>query len=492
MGIIIKQSIKSTSYSYLGAVIGAVNTGLLMPKLLSTEEIGLINYIIAISLILSQFSSLGLGSLINRIFPYFRDEKSNHNGFFTIGFVVSLVGSLLSIALYFIFKAWFLKGEHNTLEAENYIYYIVPLTIVYIYLNFFDNFLKGLYNSTIGILHKEITTRILITLSIVLYYFEYLDLTGFVLIYFLSYSIPVFLLSWSLIQQKEFVLRRPRRLHIRKLKGMMFKVSFFGIISGFSGIAILNIDKYMLEQYVGFSGVGVYAITFYFATMILMPARAIQKISTIVLSESWKNNDLENINVIYKKSSITQLIIGSYIFIGLWANIDNIIEVIGPDFESGRNVIFFIGMSNLIVMVSGVAQAIIATSKKFVYASVFMLIMLALIIVTNWLLIPVYGVEGAAFASFLSMGIVSLIRYLFIWKSFKLQPYNYQHLLVIAIVVISYVSTLILPSLSNPFIDIVLKGIVISIGFGIMIYFSKVSMDINEKIDQVVRRFIKI
>ena len=41
MGLIAKQTIKGSIYSYLGAFIGFVNVALLMPQIFTTDEIGL-------------------------------------------------------------------------------------------------------------------------------------------------------------------------------------------------------------------------------------------------------------------------------------------------------------------------------------------------------------------------------------------------------------------------------------------------------------------
>ena len=48
MGIIARQTIKGSVYSYLGAAIGFINVGLIMPQIFSTEQIGLTNLLIAV------------------------------------------------------------------------------------------------------------------------------------------------------------------------------------------------------------------------------------------------------------------------------------------------------------------------------------------------------------------------------------------------------------------------------------------------------------
>lgn len=491
MGIIIKQSIKSAVYSYIGAAIGFVNFGLLMPKLLTTEEIGLTQYIFSIVLILSQFTGLGFSNITNRLFPYFRNSNKNHHGFFTLGLFVSSIGSLLAILFYFSLKTTFLEGEADQPMLQEYIFYILPLTIITIFLNYFDVFFRALFNATIGVFLKEVFTRVLNSITIILYFLQWIDFSTFVFLYFLSYSLPTLILGIILLFKGEFKIQRPRPFLIKRLKWLMISVGGFGLITGFSNIAILQFDKYMLNLFEDLAAVGVYSTTFYFATMILLPARSIKKIATIILSESWKNNDMDNIKTIYVKSTITQLVIGSYIFLGLWVNIDNIISVLGVDFEAGRYVIFFIGLANIIDMLAGVNHAIISTSKKYIYASVFMIIMLVLIVITNWIFIPIYGIKGAAIASFISMFITTFLRYIFVWKSFNLQPYNYKHLIILLIVAITYFGSIAIPEIANPYLDTVLKGSVITILFSVMIYFSKVSEDINDKANQLLRKFIK-
>ena len=62
MGLIARQSIKGSIYTYAGALLGFVNAGLLMPKFFKTEEVGLVNLLIAVTLIFSQLGSFGLGA----------------------------------------------------------------------------------------------------------------------------------------------------------------------------------------------------------------------------------------------------------------------------------------------------------------------------------------------------------------------------------------------------------------------------------------------
>lgn len=129
MGIIVKQSIKGTFWSYAGVVIGFVTTGLLFPRFLSKELIGLLSLLISFSVIFTQLSTLGINGVTARLFPYFRNSKNNHNGYLFISSVVILVGFTITMTFFGLFYPQFIHAniEKSELLSE-YAYLIAPLT----------------------------------------------------------------------------------------------------------------------------------------------------------------------------------------------------------------------------------------------------------------------------------------------------------------------------------------------------------------------------
>lgn len=115
---------------------------------------------------------------------------------------------------------------------------------------------------------------------------------------------------------------------------------FFGVIVGFSNVLVLSVDRIMVEKMIGMDAAGVYSITFFFGTLVVIPARSLRKIAGTMLAEAWKNKDMKTIEEIYSKSIVNQLLIGVLIFIGLWSNIHNVFEILPKDYESGKWVIF--------------------------------------------------------------------------------------------------------------------------------------------------------
>lgn len=277
---------------------------------------------------------------------------------------------------------------------------------------------------------------------------------------------------------------------LREHKREIFRVALFGIIAGFSGTAVISIDKYMINHYLGLDAAGIYSVCFYFGTLILMPARAIRKISSIVIAESWKRNDTDEIGKIYSKSTITQMVIGLYLFMGVWLNIDNIFSII-PDYSSGRYVIFFIGLAYVLEMSAGLSGMIMLNSGYYAFFSYLTLFNVLLIVINNMIFIPIFQITGGAIASAITILLFAVFRFIFLKLKFGLNPYNYKHLIVLAVSLVSFAAVYFLPASDNAIIDIGIKGSVLSILFGMLIFFTKVSEDINNAVLMLLKKIIR-
>lgn len=486
MGVIIKQTIKGTIYTYIGVLIGFVTAGFLFPLFFKSEEIGLINILVTYSAIFAQFASLGIHSVTTRLFTYFRNENNGHNGFLFIAIITSLVGFLISLLVFYVLKPILLEtGSKDSLLFTEYFYYNIPLIFFTLFFNTFDNYYKVLYNSVVGTVLKELVQRFLILISIIIFYFGWADFKLFVILYILASSLPTMFILMSLIYDKHFHLK-PSIAFIKKdLALSMVSVGFFGIITGFSSLAILRIDSIMIASMVGLSATGIYITVYFFSTLILLPSRQLQKISSTVLADAWKENNLENIKEIYYKSCINQFIISALVFIGLWGNIDNIFRILPPEFIVGKYVLFYLALANVIDMATGVNGTVISNSKYYRFHTYIMLVLIFLLIFTNYILIPILGITGAAMASAISVFIFNIARYLFLYIKFKMQPFNFKFIYVILISIISYFAVYFIPLFDNLILDIFIRSSIMIMIFSILTIALKISDDINKKIREI-------
>ena len=480
MGIIKQQTIKGTFYSYLGILIGFITLSIIQPHTLTTEQIGLTGLLTSFSLMFAQFSILGFNGTA-RYFPYFRSDENKHNGYLFLAATVSLAGICIFILLAYVFKSEIITAKVQTSTLfEKYYWFLVPLTFFTLFFNVFDLYARMLYNTTSGRILTEFTKRVFILVSVLLLYFKLVSFEVFMYVWLAANIIPTVLMVRVLIRDGQFHLKPNLKFIDKEVIRKLINICFFTILTGSAPIIVDNIDKYIINTKFGLSDTGIYTIAFYFATVITLPARSLYSITYTVVAESWKTNDLANIKDIYKKSCINQLVSALFIFILIWANINNIFELLPPKFQAGKYVIFFIGIGNLIDSATGINGVILATSKYFKYDSLFYLMLIAVTVTANLLLIPIFGITGAAIASAITFLVFNFFRYLFILIAFKMQPFNYKNILTILLGAgVYFLSLWIVPRMPNFIIDIMVRSLFIAIVYGVTIYYFNVSDDIT-------------
>jgi O-antigen/teichoic acid export membrane protein len=491
MGVIQKQSIRGTVYTYGGAVLGFIISGILFPNYLSTSQIGVINVVVSYSTIFALLASLGFLSTTTKFFPFFRNKEKRHNGFIFLGSTVSFIGFLLTLCVFLLLKPIITRsGIGDNVLFEQYTDLIIPLAFFILYFNFFDYINKDLFQATRGLFLRDFLMRILIIGSTFLFAYNFVDFDDFTNLYVLVYSIPVIVLIFYLIVDGNFSLRPSRKFLNKSLVKNMISVSFFGILTSSTGIITQHIDRIMVKDLLNFSEAGIYTTCFFFGTLVALPSRALIRISSSVIADSFKQGNLMLIKNIYSKSVLNQFIIGLYLFIGIWVNIDSIFVILGEEFISGKWVIFLISIAFLTDMLSGTSSNIIGNSAFYRFQSIFMTIMVAIVIVTNIIFIPLYGIVGAALSSLIAKLIFNLLKFFFLWKKLDLQPYDKKILISVLIALITMIIGVIIPSNSYFIFDILIRSIAVSIIFGCSIYYSKVSVDINKFILQLKEKLI--
>lgn len=492
MGVIQKQTIKGTIYSYIGVVLGFVTTGLFYPFMLEDGQIGVLKLLMSYSVLATQIAGLGFNGVTVRLFPYFRDEKTAHKGFLYLALLVTTLGLILTLVGLTILEPWIIaKSAEKSALFIQYFWLIYPLIIFQLLFGVLDNYYTQLLKSTFAIFIREIIQRTLLIGSILAYYFNWLNFNQFVYSFVTIISLPTLLLIYQIYRDKMLKINPTLKYIDKDLSKQIIRVSLYSILTSFTGVVILNVDSIMLSTMVGIGATGIYAINYFFGVLIKVPIRPMVKISNAVISESWKNNDIDNINDIYFKSTVNQMIIGSYLILGVLINITSIYQYLPINYEEGKLVLVFIGLASWVEMATGVSKSVIGTSKYYYIQSIAMIGLAVLVVITNYIFIPYYGITGAGFASFLSLLAFNAFRYFYIWYKFKMQPYNIVHLKIILLSVGLYFIATLLPLTNNYFIDIPYRSIILTVLFGLSVYFLKFSKELNSIVDKFAIKLFK-
>ena len=484
MGIIKRQTIKGSIYSYLGVVIGFFIT-IISIKLFSPEQIGLTAILAAVSAMYSQFSTLGFTKVIERLFPYFRDKDKNHNGFLFLTIIVGIVGFAISVVTFLLLKPYIIESnlQKSPLLVE-YIWYLVPLIFFRMFFLMLDTYNKMLYDATTGSILSDFVYRVGNLALFGAFFVNWINFPQYVFGFVVLLSFPAVYLAGLLLFRKQFNLQPKLEFLKPPLRKEMVSLSVFGLISSLSAVALLNIDTIMLNGYFNLTTTGVYAISFFFGTIIMVPSVALGKISSTIIAEAWKKNDLETIDDIYYKSSINQLFAALLLFILMVTNLHNIFKVLGPAYLGGEWVIILIALSKLIVSSTGSSVQIIGTSHKFKIQTYSMAVLVVLSVIFYMIFIPLWGMIGAAVGSLLSISSASLLRVFYLQQNMKLFPYRLVHLKCLTIGLLAFVVGKIIPVIDNFIIDLFVRCSNISVVFIGLCYLFKITGDLNQIVDK--------
>ena len=102
MGIVRNQSIKNSMSFYIGMAIGAINTVIIYPNVFNDhpEHFGLIQILVAYSIVIATFSSLGIPKTFIRFFPAIRQKGQ----LYFLSLITPLFGFVIMSVCYSFFK----------------------------------------------------------------------------------------------------------------------------------------------------------------------------------------------------------------------------------------------------------------------------------------------------------------------------------------------------------------------------------------------------
>ncbi|HEU4607147.1 MAG TPA: polysaccharide biosynthesis C-terminal domain-containing protein, partial [Chitinophagaceae bacterium] len=340
---------------------------------------------------------------------------------------------------------------------------------------------------------KEVLFRFLVTVLIVLttwhfiksfdafitlYSFTYLALVIFLFLYFYKNGQLHFSFRFS---------RVSRRLY-RKVVTFISFVWAGGLVFNVATVFDTIIIAAILPN--GMAALAPFLLAQNIASLIQAPQRAVISASVGPLSQAWKEKDYRKINTIYHRSSINQLIFASAMFCLIWLNFEDGIYTfhLQQDYLAAKWAFFFMGLTRVIDLGTGVNAQIIGTSTAWRFEFLSGLILLALMLPLNWLLTERIGILGPAISNLVAFSVYNLIRYLFLWRKFKMQPFSSKTVFTLVLAAVSYYVCFWLFDRYQGLQWILLRSSVFSILFVTGMFLLRLSPDLKPVLSTVKKR----
>ena len=490
MGLVVRQSIFNTVISYAGVVIGYINLLYLYPKFFAPEQVGLLRTIQDAAILLTPFAQFGVTQSIVKYFPSFANDKKQSGSFISLMLLLAAGGFSLFLISFAVFRetiaAYF---ETNASDFLAYTSLIVWLTFILLMTAVLEAYSRSLLKTIVPNLLRDVVIRLLLTFLVVAYSLDLITYDQFILSTVGGYALCLLLLMFYLWRSGELQLNLNFSVLKTAISGGMMKYSVLGFAGTAGMIIIGKMDSLMVSAMIGLGANAVYTTAFYIATVIEIPRRAFSQITMPLISRAFEKNDLAEISTLYRKTALHQLIIGSLLMLGVAANLDSIFSLMPKSdiYQAGYYVVLIIGGAKLTDMLFGPSSEIIVLSKYYAYNIVLILLLAAMTVIMNTLFIPKYGIEGAAYGAAIALIAFNVIKFIFIWIKLGLQPFSSAFIKVIFIAALTWAIQLILPRISNVFLDIAVRSSIMTAVFGGLVYWSAVSEEGNGIVTRILR-----
>lgn len=474
MSVIARQGFKYSIIGYLGFLLGTVSAIFIFPY--DMEFYGKLRFIMPMAEIILPFVVFGL-SYSNVKFFFSAKNDGKHQNLLSLSLVAVCINFLIFLGGFFLAAYFFPEVKMTQLWKMKLI--ILPLVLVLglstvfnkyisnykriVVPNILDNFLPKIANLGAFCLFFFLT----FPEKIAFFFFFGMFVLGLIIYYFYNNKLEKFTPDFSTSYFKK-----------NKLHKQIFSYSLFGFLGNIGTYIALRIDNVMIGDYFGYEENGVYSILLAIISLISIPSMGLYAISAPLINKHLELKQYEELDIFHKKTSLTLFFLGLVLFSCICVGFPFLASLMknGELLKQAEPVIWILGISLLFDLATGFNGYILSLSKFYRFSTFVMIILAVLTIVLNLYFIKNtnLGLMGIAMATGISLSLFNIIKIIFNYVKFKVQPFSIEMIYASIICTLGITIVIMLPNFKNNFLNLFYKPSLILVFFLIGNYFLKI------------------
>lgn len=479
MGIIIKNTLYNSIVTYLGFAIGALNTLFLYTYILSAEDYGLATFLIGTGSILMPLFSFGVHNTVVKFYLPKNSDKQEE----VLSFLLWLpfLTMIIFLTVFYFFKPQLISVLTTQNERVGFYYWHLLLTgVAMAYFEIFFGIAKVYLKTVFGNFLKEVFSRIGVSILLILVFTKFITVA-----LFFDLIVVLFLLRFIVMMLYTFRLCRPKIIFkVPHNFKEMFTYSALIIVGGSAALVLTEIDKFMINQFQSLDKIAFYSVGVFIATVIIVPARAMHQITYPLTARLLLENQKTELQNLYYKSAISLFTISGFLLALIMANLNDLYFYLPAVYRQGFWIVFWIGLAKLAEAAMGNANSILFNSKFYRFTLLLGALLALMTIVLNILLIPLFGILGAAYATLISLLVFNSIKVVFIYKKLNIHPFS-KHTASVLILIILFCLFGFWDFRFIPFWEIICKSILMTILFWSVVWFLGIIPEFNQILKNV-------
>ena len=372
-------------------IISAIFVSIYVARYLGPEKFGVLSYALAIVAIFMAVSRLGMESILVRDLAKFPEQTKAYMGTaFGIMVIAAIAGLVILSTLVYFFES----------DAQTKIYiWIIATGLLFQTLLVVDYGFQAQVKAKFSSIAKSIALAISSSIKIYLVWTQ-ADLQAFAIAYAVDHTIvAIMLLSMHFSQKQTSFLFGFKKTLIKPL----LKSAWPMVLAAVASVLYMRIDQVMIKHMLDAHELGLYAaatkvyegwiVIPYAISISLMPAIVKLKSSS---PEQYEINMSRLLALVFWPGVLVAII---STFLGKW-----IIEItFGPEFINAGHVLAIVMWTAAFAAIGSVTARYLTVEgmeKKIAFRTFVALIINVLL---NLVLIPIYGIEGAAIATLITI-----------------------------------------------------------------------------------------
>ena len=456
----------------IGNLLGLANQ-ILLGRFLGPGNYGLFNLGISVMMIFCVLPHFGLGSALTQFIPYNiknnRPDKVKAGIDFSLKFCL-IVGVLVSIALFILSDAIATKVFH-TPELEVVIKVLCIALPFWAFhntsLGFIQAFKKPEYQAYIENISMKALQISIFVISIFFGYRLLGALFAYICAAIFASGAYIYILYSKLYPSLNISILNPEQKK-ESVEKELVSLSWPLFLAGFTFLFMGYTDRILLGIYMTPVDIGIYAAAFAIASLMLFVFSSFSFNFRPLMAEYFAVNDISGMKKVY--SSVTKwvflLTFPAIIYLIFYSR-DVIWLIYGEPFTKGSLALIVLSMGIAMNGLTGLTGEILIAIKKTKLNLLSEIIGAVSNVGLNILLIPKFGIIGAAIGTSVSISLKNLSSLTFVYKELKIHPYTLDY---VKIIIVSILSLVLISFFFKTYLDIFWAFIIV-IPLFLILYF---------------------
>ena len=408
-----KEILHGSFIIFIFKILGAFSlfaTYMLIPQYYSVEVFGVFNLIFALLMTATVFSRIGLDTYIVRVVSSL--ENKEEIGLFLksiikILFFTSLVVTIIIILLSPLLNNYIFKS----IDASGYLIGLAIVILPYTFFNVFVEVLRGLDEIKFYSLFRNLSQNFLIALFLLISIVSTKMYDPIYILYgvILTITFFLFLTIFKFLKNKKIYLNKKGTY-----KKKILKHSYPMFLAASIMFLMSYIDSFMISYYLNEYQVGIYNACISLSMILTFIPMAIGGYISPKISKAYSNDNSQEIKEVFRNSIKIIIVVTFPLFLIMYFFSNFFLTLFGEAFTIATTTLLITNIAFLSEALTGPVGFILnMTDNQHAFMKI-LLVALLINILFNALLIPIYGINGAAIALLLSMFFWTISSFIFL------------------------------------------------------------------------------